>query len=559
MRYADHGALDESAGQEGDRAFQGVNSKLHPALLNPGFVAEAVNLVMRTGAAKTRPGTVTPAAQNAADYGTILGSAVFSDPDTGDEWLLIATASDVYKTRDGSWPQPIGIGDATFAAAVEMVQAFDRVLLLRAGETPLAWDGSDHASFAPVDQTPAGDGTEPIPNAPWGVVTANRLVVPVQRDRLAISDLLDYTRWDPILSELRINAGTRDAITAIVPDQARQSLIVFRESSIFIISNFYGDLSDLRIDLVNGALGCVARQSAVRVGAEILFLSRRGVYAVSEVIEARLATSPVPVSDPIEPLLRRVNWPAAANACAVVFDEYYWLAVPLDGSTVNNAVMRFNLTTRQWEGYDQWAAGAAVQIDRWHVLEYQSRPALHAIDNANGRVIVFGQGLTDLIDGTEYQISTTLLSRAYGGAVSGVKGFRRVSLDVDTWNARFTLAARPDGVQESEELVSNRTRSRTGWHVFGNAPYEESNGGDNHAAPYRQDYSIQLADGAAEFDPQAGVDPELKQTTKERFVLRHSRGSTLQIAMTNDRGSLALRELAIDGTETERNTRSRAA
>lgn len=558
-RYANYPELDDAPGQDGDRAFTGVVSKIDAALLDPGMVAEAVNLVMRSGMAETRPGTVTPAALNAVDFGAILGSGIFSDPDTGEEWILIASAGGVWKTRDGSWPQPVSLGTETLGGPVEFVQAFDRVLLLRGEDAaPMVWTGDAEDGFEVVDQTPLGDGSSPMPNAAWGIVAGNRLIVPVGRDRVAISDLLDYTRYDAVLNELRINAGTRDEITALVADQSRQAILVFRWRSIFLLSNFYGDLSALRVDVLNEGLGCIARLSAVRVGAEIFFLSSRGVYTISEVIQERLAASEVPLSDAIEPLMRRINWPYASAACAALWQEYYWLAVPLDGSEVNNVVLRFNTVTKRWEGYDAWDEAAGVQIDRFVIADYQGRAALHGIDDAHERILVFGEGFSDLIDGEEYEIATRLLTRGYGNAAPGIKRVRNVAVDVQTWAAQFSIAARVDGVEEVEPLAANRAPARTRWHDFGRGLYDEANPADNHGAPMRQDYSIALA-ADAEFDPHDGeIDPELKQITKERFALRRSRGAWVQLDITNTRGFLRVRGIDLEGAETERNTRSRA-
>jgi hypothetical protein len=52
------GPLDEPRDYSGDRGWRGVNMRLEPASLEPGYCSEAINMRFRDGIAETRLGSV---------------------------------------------------------------------------------------------------------------------------------------------------------------------------------------------------------------------------------------------------------------------------------------------------------------------------------------------------------------------------------------------------------------------------------------------------------------------------------------------------------------------
>jgi hypothetical protein len=64
---------------------------------------------------------------------------------------------------------------------------------------------------------------------------------------------------------------------------------------------------------------------------------------------------------------------------ANVHGIYYELAVPLDGSTVNNALLIFNTVTKEWESApDLYNPSAQIQVDNLLVTNYYGDPVLYA-------------------------------------------------------------------------------------------------------------------------------------------------------------------------------------
>lgn len=559
-RYRTSSDRDTPARTEGDDVLTGVNNKLPAELLPAGMVSEAVNLRFRRGQAATREGLITPAHFRwSADTGThvIRGSAIYSDP-AGMEWLLIATPHKIMQLRAGTTPRTIAIPEELTAACV-LVQAFNRVLLFRGADlVPWQWSGALTAAFEPVSQAPTGDASSPIPNGPdpttqrglAPLLMNNRLFIPYGRDTIAASDLLDYTRYDAALADFNVNDGSDDALTALYPF-ANNTLLVFKDQSVLAISGVYGDLDAARLDTVSREVGCIAGRSVAMVGGDVFWLSARGVFRLQQVVQERLQTAAVAVSDPIQGIIERIHWPAADGATAAVHGEYYSLAVPIDGSLVNNAILPFNTVTGAWEGLHTFPTG--VQIDALQVGDYFGRKELYAVDHTSGLVHLLYYNLGgDRVSETPSEIATRLTTRGYRLGENGVKNFRRAQLTLETLNPTLTITAAADGVNETTALRTGLTRSRTAYTVFGRAPYVTTNENDDHGTRDRQDYTV-----IQPFQTRSGLVPGRSQALIERTPIRaHGRFLTLTIANTTGHAAVASVEVA--GDETDRATRGQS-
>ena len=104
--------------------------------------------------------------------------------------------------------------------------------------------------------------------------------------------------------------------------------------------------------------GCLARRSIVSHGASVFFLGDRGVYSVSFQDEYNLRGTDEPISEPIQPIIDRINRDLADESVALYFDHRYYLAVPLDSAEGrgdaggNNAILVYNTQNKAWESVD---------------------------------------------------------------------------------------------------------------------------------------------------------------------------------------------------------------
>ena len=213
----------------------------------------------------------------------------------------------------------------------------------------------------------------PAPN--FGTYHNKRLVVPYNfeitgttgsptitdrniKDEVLISDILDSDTFDQIFSQFRFNAGSADFVVGF-QSFANDQLIIFNRNSIHTVFNTV-NLSSSTVKQVTDEVGCIARRSIEQIGSEILFLSDNGVYGISFVDEYNLRGTALPLSEPINKTIQRINKAHADKAVSAYFDNRYYLAVPLlneDGSgtetiTENNAIIIYNFLNKQWESVD---------------------------------------------------------------------------------------------------------------------------------------------------------------------------------------------------------------
>ena len=202
------------------------------------------------------------------------------------------------------------------------------------------------------------------------------------RDEIIASDILDQDTYDQIQNQFKIASGSADYIVGLQPF-AEDNLVVFARNSIHLVRGVGADLGNSSVQEITREVGCVARKSIVQVGNQILFLSDNGVYGVNfdELYNLRGATTPL--SEPINPIVSRINRSYAQNAVAVYHDNRYYVAIPLDDSTVNNTIIVYNFLNQGWESVD------VISDSRWNITGFVRSGAgttnrLHAINKDGG-------------------------------------------------------------------------------------------------------------------------------------------------------------------------------
>lgn len=254
-------------------------------------------------------------------------------------------------------------------------------------------------------QVSIGAGFQRMPAPPWGVYHQRRLIVPYRytpagsnmsptyasrgiTDELVISDVLDPHTYDAIENQFRITAGTADFLVAVQPF-ADDFLIVFMRNSIHLISGVSGALDDCTTNELTREIGCLSRKSIAQHGPDVFFLSDNGVYAIGFLDVRQLRGTEVPLSEPIQPLIDRINPDLAVDSVAEYFANRYYIAVPLDSApgandaTGNNAVLVYNFLNDGWESLD------FVNDSRWnviglHISRAGQRNDLYAVNSLGG-------------------------------------------------------------------------------------------------------------------------------------------------------------------------------
>jgi len=212
-----------------------------------------------------------------------------------------------------------------------------------------------------------GLGFSHMPAPEFGTYHQRRLIVPYQYDvsgtsgsaaitdrkildEVLFSDILDADTYDRVYGTFRFNAGSADYLVGLHSFSDDQ-LVVFNRNSIHTVRNSL-DLGSSISQLITSEVGCVARNSIQQVGNSMLFLSDNGVYGMNFIDLYNLRGQDLPLSSSIEGIMQRINREYVHNATSVYFDNRYYLAIPIDGSSVNNALVIYNFINKQWESID---------------------------------------------------------------------------------------------------------------------------------------------------------------------------------------------------------------
>jgi len=266
------------------------------------------------------------------------------------------------------------------------------------------YNTSSSDSFEFGGRFSVGGGFIHQPGAPWGVYFQRRLWVPHYynqsgpynapiytstkiTDEIAVSDILDTTTFDQIENQFRISGGTADYVVGMhgFYDDA---LIVFNRNSLHLISGTVGSLLDTKVTELTSEVGCLARRTIVSRGNMVMFLSDDGVYAVEFLNDYNLRGAEEPISKNIQPYIDRINKNYADRAVGVLFDNRYYLAVPLDSAPGigdargNNAILVFNFLNKGWESLDTFGDSRFL-IENFVIGSAEVRDNIYAV-TANG-------------------------------------------------------------------------------------------------------------------------------------------------------------------------------
>jgi hypothetical protein len=182
------------------------------------------------------------------------------------------------------------------------------------------------------------------------------------RGKVHYSDSVSYTvtGWAPTQS-MTMGGGNRQEIVALKTFRS-DNLVVFMQDRIEMLSNTDQPLSltggTIRT-VVDAAIGCGARRSICTMGEDIFFLDQHfSVRSLAKTITDNLqGAKTLPVSIKIQTWIDRIN-PAASEAiCAVPFDRFYVLGLPIDSATVADHVFVYDRVNDSWTG--PWDGGWA--------------------------------------------------------------------------------------------------------------------------------------------------------------------------------------------------------
>lgn len=386
---------------------------------------------------------------------------------------------------------------------------------------------------APTGATIVKNGASglPMPSGREGCYLENRLVIINQACTLAISDPLDVLHFTPFTAATTANLGESDNVMALVPLPLLDSLLILKQNEVLLLNNFSQGSDAWTTTTVTREYGCYAPLSAVQVGSDVWFLSRKGVASITQTVNGITQGVAEPVSKPMKKYIDLIDWRNAAQSVAGYWNNRFFLAVPLKGQTgtvQNNGWLVYNFLNQMWEGLWQGSQLIAAGISR-HVVFGDER--LTFVD-PSGQVRWLGDGYTD----GATAIGDSLTTRIYICGSMSRKLHLASDLFWDTYMPTLTVMAQTPGVNETEVLQpSIITYDSTKYDVAGVADYVP--GVSNFQAPYREDYKMtaaELLSGA----------PDTHQNRTESF--RHRLDDWgIQFVIVNKTGSCRLQGLSV--------------
>jgi hypothetical protein len=178
------------------------------------------------------------------------------------------------------------------------------------------------------------------------------------------------------VNSIQVEPGRGGRVMAFAPIRSTQEvapqMLIFKERLIAILTTYWGSSGSLipaaadALDTVNSSVkpisdsyGCVATKSLQYVTGspfgDLVFLAHDGIRAIRRAQNDTLAGASKPISEPIRSTIGRINFTHAHKAASVVWDQKYFLAVPLDGARENSHVIILDLNTGAWY-INRWSA-----------------------------------------------------------------------------------------------------------------------------------------------------------------------------------------------------------
>ena len=311
---------------------------------------------------------------------------------------------------------------------------------VRRVKPPLYWTRDILTGFAKAPGGVPAEGAtyRRMRSVPWASYIGNRLVLPDGRDQVMLSDVLEPDVYDPFWSSFRANKGSNDYIVAVHP-WVEGSFLIFMRNSIWLatVNQTYdpssGDGLVSRLDLLTDEVGCSARRSIATAGQYIYFLSDAGVYRLDARLDLKLRGDTKPLSDAIADQIARIPSDGAENAVGLWHDNRYWLAAPVDGADLNNALFIYSALNEQWESIDSYPFGISNLI----VAQRNATSRRLFAASLTGKLFLLedverGDDPPDSTLGIDYftPVGGRLKTRRYGFGTMGSKRFVRVLSDV---------------------------------------------------------------------------------------------------------------------------------
>ena len=333
---------------------------------------------------------------------------------------------------------------------------------------PMKWDGVQGHAFTLCTCGVISQNFSCMAGWNFGISQVNRAIVEYARNQIIISQVENVESYDTINGVFTFGPGTADYLIGVTPYQDQQTLVFLRHS-IWLINAVSGDVSAMTTQIITNQVGCLSKRTIATCGANVLFLSDFGVFILQPGYELLLRGNSLPLSAPLNPIMQRINYSATNVPCAQYVNNRYYLAVPLDGNTRNNAMLVYNFINQQWESVDTFPNG--FYCDYLAVmLNASGVPTLYCL-SFEGGLYAYEQNEQDDFaaasqPASQYLINGLLTTRRYTFGTNGLKQFNRAIINFNLIDAGsgFSTSAiitNPDDTKALPSLTSTTANDIT--------------------------------------------------------------------------------------------------
>lgn len=260
----------------------------------------------------------------------------------------------------------------------------------------------DGSSITVATQTVLSGTSASMPSSDSAIYQGNRIILKQGRDKLAVSDYLDFTAWDLTMGQFTINLGSYDELVGFTP-WLENEFIIFERNSIYkgrVVNSTYvtGENPEAQSYLtsISSSFGCVGKRAIVNTGRYVFFLSDSGIYMLEPQLDLKTINALEPLSSPINDQLASANRQYIGNSHGVFFDNRLFMAIPcgndIDGNphTRPNKVFVYSMLNRAWESVDTYPTRGSSSgsrdfyVDDFCIVNYGSRKRLFLVNYGGG-------------------------------------------------------------------------------------------------------------------------------------------------------------------------------
>lgn len=401
----------------------GINTRQHPSIIADNEVKSLVNVDLSVpGERSMRPGL-----DLVEDLGAnkIVGLASY-DPNGGTANLLAVEGTNL-KRWIGSGSFSTVYSSLTTGLDTTIIQAF----ISGTGDVALVSNGTDNVLQVDSSYTTSDLGDTSTSPPKTTVMTPYRNIIWALLDnKLYFSDS-SSTTFDRTTGYFNIPVGEERAVIGT----RDLGLIVAGKDQVWAINPSVTPAATDKPEKIS-EYGCAAGDTFVQVGDDYYYLAFDGVRALRRTALDKLQYGQsYPLSYKLKTEFDEINWTYITKACAVYWDNKYFISLPTTGSSYNNKVWVYFPATQGWSVINGW------NVAKWAKFKVNGQERLYAGEaSANGLIYRAWSGFTD--NGTAITYQEELRSEDMGQSLIKKNG------------GHIKVIAKPTGDYDIQVLAS---------------------------------------------------------------------------------------------------------